>query len=73
LIIQKDYVGFYYMPVYIEPEMKVLFSPQLLKLLKGKSCFHVRRVDEELLAQVGSALQTGFDLYTRRGWVEKGG
>jgi hypothetical protein len=42
LIIQKDYVGFFFMPVYAEPELKAFFAPELLKLLKGKSCFHIR-------------------------------
>ncbi|MDP3721201.1 MAG: hypothetical protein Q8R09_01965, partial [Anaerolineaceae bacterium] len=36
LIIQKAYVGFYYMPVYAEPEIKEFFKPELLSRLKGK-------------------------------------
>jgi hypothetical protein len=35
VIAQKGYVGFYYMPVYAEPEQKELFEPELLALLKG--------------------------------------
>lgn len=69
LIIQKDYVGFYFMPVYGAPEMKVLFAPRLLGLLKGKSCFHIRRLDDELREQVRQALQEGFSMYQKRGWV----
>ena len=69
LIVQKSYVGFYFMPVYTEPERKGLFAPGLLKLLKGKSCFHVRRLDDELLDQVGAALAEGRRLYEARGWV----
>ena len=69
LIAQKGYVGFYFMPVYAEPERKALFAPELLALLKGKSCFHLKRLDDELLGQVDSALQDGFELYRERGWV----
>lgn len=69
LIIQKGYVGFYFMPVYIEDDKKRLFDPALLKLLKGKSCFHIRQLDEGLLQQVESALVVGFQLYQERGWV----
>ena len=68
-IIQKGYVGFYYMPVYAEPLVKVLFKSELLRLLKGKSCFHVKSLDEELTAQIKQALAVGFDLYNKRGWV----
>ena len=57
------------MPVYAEPERRELFAPELLALLKGKSCFHVRRLDDGLLAQVREALRQGFDLYRERGWV----
>ena len=34
LIIQKSYVGFYFMPVYADAEIKQLFAPALLALLK---------------------------------------
>jgi len=69
LIIQKGYVGFYYMPVYAEPEMKSIFAPELLKLLKGKSCFHIKKLDDPLQQQIESALQLGFEQYQQRGWV----
>lgn len=69
LIIQSSYVGFYYMPVYLEPEVKALFPERLLKLLKGKSCFHIKRLDDELEAQVAQALADGYRMYQERGWV----
>ncbi len=69
LIIQKAYVGFYFMPVYAEPEMKKIFAPALLKLLKGKSCFHVKSLTPALCRQIESALAAGFALYRERGWV----
>jgi hypothetical protein len=69
VIAQKRYVGFYYMPVYTDPERKDLFEPELLRLLQGKSCFHVKRLDEELLVQIDDALARGLELYRERGWV----
>lgn len=69
LIIQKDYVGFYFMPVYAEAELTKVFGPELVKLLKGKSCFHIKKLDEVLLGQVESALDIGFQLYQERGWI----
>ena len=68
-IIQKSFVGFYYMPVYTSPEMKKLFAPELLSLLKGKSCFHVKALDARLLRQIKSALAAGYKLYKKNGWV----
>lgn len=69
LIIQKSYVGFYFMPVYVETELKAVFQPELLRLLKGKSCFHIKKLDTVLLGQIEAALKTGFELYQQRGWV----
>ncbi|MBM3120566.1 MAG: DUF1801 domain-containing protein [Chloroflexi bacterium] len=69
VIIQKGYVGLYYMPVYTTPEMKKLFAPELLSLLKGKSCFHIQTLDARLLAQVKRALDAGYKLYKKNGWV----
>ncbi len=69
LIIQKAYVGFYFMPVYTDPETKSFFPPELLRLLKGKSCFHIKKLTPELLTQVDAALERGFKLYQERGWV----
>lgn len=69
LMIHKDYVGFYFMPVYAEPEVKALFAPELLKLLKGKSCFHIKKLDDALLKHIDDALRKGFEFYQQRGWV----
>ena len=69
LILQKGYVGFYFMPVSTHSEQTAVFAPGLLALLKGKSCFHVKRLDDELAGHVDAALATGFDLYRERGWV----
>lgn len=69
LIIQSSYVGFYFMSVYTNPETKKFFKPELLKCLKGKSCFHITKLDSELEKQIADALQRGFTLYKKRGWI----
>lgn len=69
VIIQSDYVGFYYMPVYVARELKKVFKSELLRLLKGKSCFHIRTMDAELGRQVKAALAAGHALYRTRGWA----
>jgi len=69
ILIQKGYVGFYYMPVYVETDIKKIFQPELLKLLKGKSCFHIKKLDEDLIAQIKSALKLGYAMYKKVGWV----
>ena len=69
VIHQKGYIGFYYMPVYTNPEQKSMFEPDLLSLLKGKSCFHVRGLEPAVRKQIKDALASGIRLYKQRGWV----
>ena len=69
IIIQSRYVGLYFMPVYAEESLKEFFPERLLKLLKGKSCFHVKELDEELEQQISDALERGYRLYMERGWI----
>jgi hypothetical protein len=69
LIIQSSYVGFYFMPVYVEREMKDVFEPELLSLLKGKSCFHIKKLDKDIERQIKKALKVGYKLYEERGWI----
>lgn len=68
-IIQKSYVGFYFMPVYVDEELAEVFSPELLRLKKGLSCFHIKDLTSELEVQIADALRVGFKLYEQRGWV----
>ncbi len=69
LLVQKGYVGFYYMPIYAEPEMRKLFSPEFMKCLKGKACFHIKKNDPLLLADIGKALKVGFEKWKALNWI----
>ena len=69
IIIQKRFVGFYYMPVYTDTKLKDFFEPELLSLLKGKSCFHIKKLDSKLKKQIVSALELGFRQYKKREWL----
>ncbi|HWS23438.1 MAG TPA: hypothetical protein VN226_03300 [Anaerolineales bacterium] len=70
VIIQKSYVGFYFMPVYTDEELIKVFKPELLKLKKGLSCFHIKKLDQTIEKQIADALKLGFELYVARGWVD---
>ena len=69
LIIQSNYVGFYFMPIYTNVDLKSVFGPELLKLLKGKSCFHIKKLNDVLEKQIIEALDLGYSLYKDRGWI----
>lgn len=68
-LVQKGYVGFYYMPVYMNEPMKKLFSPEFIKCLKGKACFHIKKNDPAIMAEIKKAIQIGYEAYEKRGWL----
>ena len=57
------------MPIYTDTSLKEVFDSELLATLKGKSCFHIKKLDKKLLSQIKKSLQIGFKLYKKRGWV----
>jgi hypothetical protein len=69
LIEQQEFVGLYYTPIYMDPKMSKDISPRLLKTLKGKSCFHIKAFDDELLNAVKAALDLAAAWYQRNGWL----
>jgi len=68
-LIQKGYVGFYFMPVYGQPEMGAQLHPSLMKCLKGKTCFHIKKNDKEMYNHIQDALKVGYAFYKDIGWV----
>ena len=57
------------MPIYTDTELKKVFKPELLNLLKGKSCFQIKKLDKDLEGQIKEALDIGYKLYKKRGWI----
>ncbi|MNK11526.1 hypothetical protein D3C87_295680 [compost metagenome] len=69
LKIMKSSVTLHFMLIYTNPEIKELLHPDLLKLLKGKSCFHFKKLDEVLMDHVAQALDIGYKTYKQNEWV----
>lgn len=69
-VIRKSSVVFYFMPVYIWPELQAQFGDELLKTLKGRTCFHLKRMDENLRSQISTALAIGHRKYSEKGWAK---
>ncbi|MFT3934242.1 MAG: hypothetical protein QM726_11540 [Chitinophagaceae bacterium] len=70
LLVQQGYVGFYFMPAKTKEEIKEVFAPELLKCLKGKSCFHIKANDPKLFQQVKESLAKGHAMQLARGWID---
>ena len=68
--IQKNYVSFYLMPVYIYPELLEGISLGLQKRMQGKSCFNFKQVDETLLDELRQLTERGLQRYRDEGLLK---
>jgi hypothetical protein len=68
-LVQKGYVGFYYTPVYMQGELKKHFSEDFVKSLKGKACFHIKKNDPVIMADIRKAIKVGYEAFIERGWI----
>ena len=66
IVKQKNYVGFYFMPIYSDPD-EFNLGEELKKSLHGKTCFYIK--DNTLFNQVEQLLIHGKELYKEKGWI----
>ena len=69
LIIQKNYLGLYFFPIYTHPHEFKDLPPELKKCLKGKSCFHITKHNDELFSQIKALLKKGIQIYKKEKWI----
>lgn len=75
LLIQKNFVGFYFMPQYTTENGPEFYSAKnLISLLKGKSCYNITEsaFTAEVEADLDAALRKGLTAYKEKGWIKKG-
>ena len=68
-IVNKNYVSFHLMPVYVHPELLDGISDILRKRMQGKSCFNFKALDEDTLAELRQLTERGFEAYVQDGLV----
>jgi hypothetical protein len=59
----KNYVTFHLMPIYVKPEIAKNISPALSKRRQGKSCFNFTAPDPPLFEELAAMTRAGFALY----------
>lgn len=59
----------YFFPIYTDVAAFTDIDPALRKCLKGKSCFHIKKMDASLEASIGSMIDKGITLYKEKGLI----
>lgn len=60
----KD-IRMYFFPIYTHAKEYDALSPELQKCLKGKSCFHIKKLSPEMEQEIEGLIQKGVALYER--------
>lgn len=63
----KD-VRLYYFPIYTHPT-EFSLSDELKKALKGKSCFHIKKLSPEMEKEIGEMVKKGVEIYDKDGLI----
>ena len=59
----------YFFPIYTHADAFKDISPELRKYLKGKSCFHIKKLSTDLEAEIGTMVAKGVALYLADEWI----
>jgi hypothetical protein len=68
-VIRKKYVALHFFPIYTHITAFENIDVALRKCLKGKSCFHIKKDQEELYNKIVEMLNLGINVYKEEGWI----
>ncbi len=69
--INKNYVSYHLMPVYMFPDMLENLSDRLKKRMQGKSCFNFTQLDEELVTELAQLTDKSFERVRQEQLLQK--
>ncbi len=69
ITLQKESIGLYFMPVYINPKLILKLNPNFARLLQGKSCFYIKNLNTLLIEAVKETVEIGLQEYKRYHWI----
>jgi len=69
VIQQKNYVSFYFSPIYSHPDSFTDICIDLKKFLKGKSCFNINKTTPQLFEEIDDLLKKGIEKYREIEWI----
>ena len=64
----KD-IRLYYFPIYTHIDEFSWISDDLRFCLKGKSCFHIKKLSDDLEGEIGKMIERGIELYKKEGLI----
>ena len=62
-------IRLYFFPIYTHVDAYSDLSPELRKCLKGKSCFHIKKLSPEMEVEIKGMIERGVSLYLEEGLI----
>jgi hypothetical protein len=62
-------IRLYFFPIYTHAKKYDWISGDMRKCLKGKSCFHFKKLDRPLRLELEKMIKLGIDLYREEDWI----
>lgn len=65
VVINKSYVSFHLMPIYMNAPLQAAVSPELKKRKQGKACFNFRSVEPKLVGELKTLTKMGAEHFRK--------
>lgn len=69
IMLHKNFVGFYSMPLYSHPKEVEIQNNDVAKMRKGKSCINVDKLSTAILKELERLVKEGNKIYKKEGWI----
>jgi hypothetical protein len=70
IAIRTDSIVFYFFPTYMHEEIFKPLAPNTWKCLKGKTCFHFKKLEQIDTKEINALMETGIKSFKKQGWVK---
>jgi hypothetical protein len=70
VLVRKDMISFHFFPIYMKREMFEPLIPNMIKLLKGKSCFNFKKPEHIDEKELSALLKKGIEAWTKLGYMQ---
>ena len=68
-VVQKNYVSFHLMPVYMNKTMQEAISESLRKHMQGKACFNFKTIEPDRIKELAALTAKGFQGFKKAGYI----
>ena len=70
VVVRKDMISFHFFPIYMNREIFESLIPNMIKLLKGKSCFNFKKPEQVNEKELSALLKKGIEAWTKLGYMQ---